>query len=57
MAALLYLSVFPFGVGGLDVDLIVSVPEFSYLLFIVCVYSCRSEELATSQIKTVNTPE
>ena len=39
MAALFYLSVFPFGVGGgggwgggLDVDLIVSVPEFSYLL-------------------------
>ena len=34
MTTLLYLSVFPYGVGGLDVDLIASIPEFSYLLFI-----------------------
>ena len=35
MSALLYLSVFSFGVKGFDVDLIVSVPEFSYLVFFI----------------------
>ena len=33
VAAWLCLSVFPFGVGGLGVDLIVLVPEFIYLFF------------------------
>ena len=40
VAALLYLSVFPFGGWGLDVDLIVSVPEFSYLLWLTYEQIC-----------------
>ena len=32
MSSLLCLSVFPFGVGAVGVDLILSVPEFYYLL-------------------------
>ena len=33
VAASLYLSIFPFYFGGLDVGLIISVPEFPYLLY------------------------
>ena len=51
MAALLYLSGFPFGVWGLDVGLIISVPEFSYFLFTVTIFIPVLLNVNTKHIK------